>query len=225
MNPQSTCHGPRPGPTLAPWCSVGLPAFPGAESARKDPRPEEKKMPMCNKKHIYTKIRSNIEYVLSFLWCTGFNIPSARRLQASNSASPPRIAVPATEIFFLLSTPLSLRFLPCPLRAARAWQKPPLPRRLSPSMLLPSRALHREPTPPQPLIRPRPSLRRLRAAPPLGRADEHPLALALSRLLSIMASGPTGPLVHPRGVLTPRRESHDRNRLWPSLRPLLLPQL
>ena len=182
-------------------------------------------MPMCNKKHIYTKIRSNIEYVLSFLWCTGFNIPSARRLQASNSASPPRIAVPATEIFFLLSTPLSLRFLPCPLRAARAWQKPPLPRRLSPSMLLPSRALHREPTPPQPLIRPRPSLRRLRAAPPLGRADEHPLALALSRLLSIMASGPTGPLVHPRGVLTPRRESHDRNRLWPSLRPLLLPQL
>ena len=38
-----------------------------------------------------------------------------------------------------------------------------------------------------------------------------------------MASGPAGPLVHPHGVLTPRRESHGRNRLWPSLRPLLLP--
>ena len=43
LNPQSTCHGPGPGPTLAPWCSGGLPACPATESTRKDPRPEEKK--------------------------------------------------------------------------------------------------------------------------------------------------------------------------------------
>ena len=54
LNPQSTCHGPRPGPTLAPWCSGGLPACSGAESTRKDPRPEEKKMSMCKRKtHLY----------------------------------------------------------------------------------------------------------------------------------------------------------------------------
>ena len=49
------------------------------------------------------------------------------------------------------------------------------------------------------------------------------MPLALSRLLLIMSSGPAGPLVHPHGVLTPRRESHGRDRFWPSLRPLLLP--
>ena len=37
------------------------------------------------------------------------------------------------------------------------------------------------------------------------------------------ASGPAGPLVHPLDVLSTRRESHGRDRLWPSLRPLLLP--
>ena len=47
LNPQSTCRGPRPGPTLAPWCLGGLPACPGADGTRKDPRPEEKKMAMC----------------------------------------------------------------------------------------------------------------------------------------------------------------------------------
>ena len=52
LNPQSTCHVPRPGPTLAPWCSGGLPACPGAESTRKDPRPQEKKMPMCKQNTI-----------------------------------------------------------------------------------------------------------------------------------------------------------------------------
>ena len=41
LSTQSTSHGPRPGPTLAPWCSGGLPAGPGAEGTRKDPRPEE----------------------------------------------------------------------------------------------------------------------------------------------------------------------------------------
>ena len=55
LNPHSTCHGPRLGPTLAPWCSGGLPACPSAESTRKDPRPGEKKMPMC-KKHTHTHL-------------------------------------------------------------------------------------------------------------------------------------------------------------------------
>ena len=49
LPPQSTCHRRRPGPTLAPWCPGGLPACHGAESTRKDPRPEEKDMPMCQK--------------------------------------------------------------------------------------------------------------------------------------------------------------------------------
>ena len=40
-NAQSTRHGAGPGPKLAPWCTGG-PLFPAAESARKDPRPEEK---------------------------------------------------------------------------------------------------------------------------------------------------------------------------------------
>ena len=148
--------------------------------------------------------------------------------------SPPTIAVPAVETFFLSPTLPSLLFLPYHLRTARARQKPPLPRRLSPSMFFPRRELHREPIPPRSLIRLRPPLRRLatrhlrlpyrlRAASPLGRAAEQPLVLALRRLLLIMVSGPAGPLVHPHGVLTPRRESHGRDRLRPSLRPLLLP--
>ena len=54
FEPQSTCHGPQPGPALAPWCSGGFPACPRAESKRKEgPRPEEKKMTM-SKEHIYT---------------------------------------------------------------------------------------------------------------------------------------------------------------------------
>ena len=148
--------------------------------------------------------------------------------------SPPPIAVPAADNCFLPQTLLSLWFLTCTLRATRARQKLPLPRRLLPSMLLPRRELHRGPTPPPSLIRPRPPLLRLvtrhlrlpchlRAASPLGRANEQPLALPLSRLLLIRVSGPAGPLVHPHGVLAPRRESHGRDRLGLSLRPLLLP--
>ena len=50
-----------------------------------------------------------------------------------------------------------------------------------------------------------------------------PLPFALHRLLLIIASGPAGPLVHPQGVQTPLCESHGRDTLWPTLRPLLLP--
>ena len=52
LNPQSTCHGPRPGPTLAPWSTGGLPACRGAESTRNDPRSGEKKMLVCKKKRL-----------------------------------------------------------------------------------------------------------------------------------------------------------------------------
>ena len=49
LNPQSTCLGPRPGPTLAPQCSRRLRTCHVTGSRRKDPRPEEQKMPMCKK--------------------------------------------------------------------------------------------------------------------------------------------------------------------------------
>ena len=52
LNPQSTCHGPRPGRTLAPWCSCGLPACPGAESTRKT-RGRNKKKCLCAKKNTF----------------------------------------------------------------------------------------------------------------------------------------------------------------------------
>ena len=91
-------------------------------------------------------------------------------------------------------------------------------------MLLPGRALHREPIPPRSWIWPRPHLQRLatrrlrlpryiRAESPLGRADEQPLPLAPRRLLLIMASGLAGYLGRPPGVFTPRRESHGRDGL------------
>ena len=160
--------------------------------------------------------------------------PSGRFVARVSTAVTTVDRRPGRGAIFRPPTPLSLRFLPCPLRAARALQEPPLPRRLSPSMLLPRRALHRESIPPRSPIRPRPPFRRLttwrlglpcrlRAASLLERADKQPVPLALHRLLFIMVSGPAGPLVHPQGVLTPRRESHGRDRLWPSLRPLLLP--
>ena len=121
-----------------------------------------------------------------------------------------------------------------PPGAARARQKPPLPRRVSPSMLLLSRASHREPTPSRSFIRPRPPLRlratrhlrlpcRLRVSSPLGRTGKQPSPPAPSHLLLIMTSGPAGPLVHPLDVLSPRHESHGRDRVWPSLCPPLLP--
>ena len=55
LNTQSKRHGARPGPTLAPWCTGGSPAYPAAKSARKDPRPEEKKFCIPQKKQFYTR--------------------------------------------------------------------------------------------------------------------------------------------------------------------------
>ena len=41
LNARSTRHGAQPEPILAPWCTGGPSSCPAAESARKDPRPEE----------------------------------------------------------------------------------------------------------------------------------------------------------------------------------------
>ena len=57
------------------------------------------------------------------------------------------------------------------------------------------------------------------AESPLGRADKQPLPLPLHRLLLIMASGPTGPLVHPQGVIILRHESYGRDRLFEDFPP------
>ena len=51
--PEHVQRTSRPGPTLAPWCSGGLLACPGAERMRKKPRPEEKDMPIYKKTHLY----------------------------------------------------------------------------------------------------------------------------------------------------------------------------
>ena len=50
LKAHSTRHGARPGPTLGSWCTGGSPACPAAESARKDPWPEEKSFVLRKKK-------------------------------------------------------------------------------------------------------------------------------------------------------------------------------
>ena len=69
LNPQSTCRGSRPGPTLAPWCSGGLSAC-LAESTRKDLRPGEKKVPTCkrNTSHIRAAIACGIHSSADTIW-------------------------------------------------------------------------------------------------------------------------------------------------------------
>ena len=37
LNPQITCHGARPGPTVAPWCSGGAPCVPRSQEHEKRP--------------------------------------------------------------------------------------------------------------------------------------------------------------------------------------------
>ena len=52
LNPQSTRHGARPGPKLAPWIEAC--SCPATESARKDTGAEEQKMPMSKKSSFQT---------------------------------------------------------------------------------------------------------------------------------------------------------------------------
>ena len=67
--------------------------------------------------------------------------------------SPTPKAVPGRGSISPAATPLSLRFLPYPSRAARAPQKPWLLRRASHSRLLYQGVPHRRWTPPRPLVR------------------------------------------------------------------------
>ena len=68
--PERTCHFKPPehvprtsaGAQTCVLGPGGLPVFHGADSTRKDPRPEEKKMPKDEKKHIYI-LRSMYIYV------------------------------------------------------------------------------------------------------------------------------------------------------------------
>ena len=87
--------------------------------------------------------------------------PSGRFITRVSAAVTTADRRPGRGEFIQPPTPRSLRCKPCLLRATRARQKNPLPRRLSPTILLPSRTLHRESTPPRSLIRPGPPLRRL----------------------------------------------------------------
>ena len=59
LNAQTTRHGARPGPKLAPWCTAGPHACPAAESARKNPRTPEKSVQMFQKKHICTYLQGS----------------------------------------------------------------------------------------------------------------------------------------------------------------------
>ena len=59
--PERTCHFDPPehvprtsvGAQTCVWGPCGLPVCYGAKNTRKDPRPEEKKMPKGEKKHLY----------------------------------------------------------------------------------------------------------------------------------------------------------------------------
>ena len=74
-NLQSTCHGPRRGPALVQSFTVRLPACPGAERTRNDPRPEEENVHMC-KQNIYNIV----------IYVRG----TARSLRAYHRRSPSR---------------------------------------------------------------------------------------------------------------------------------------
>ena len=148
------------------------------------------------------------------------------------SPSPPPTAVPAAGRLCLQPTTILLRSLPYRPRPARAPQKSRLPRPPSPSRLHQG-VLPRRPTRSRPLARPRPPHPRLTLRRPI-RSSRHPTVSPLERVnvqqhplaihpqLWTMALGPAGPLDHLPGVPSPHRESHRRDRLHPTSRPLLL---
>ena len=71
LTPQSTCHGPRPGPTLAPQCSRGPPACPATESTRKNTRAGEQKFPCAKPPHL---LRRNIRTRYRYIWDTKMHV-------------------------------------------------------------------------------------------------------------------------------------------------------
>ena len=130
LNHKITCYGPRPGPKRVPWCSGGLLACPGAESTRKDPRPEEKKWRSAYKSRLYMVIYYGILYVITYSY------PSCNeevfRLKAENGLSllawtrlvkaRGRFYQPLIlrEILFFLPSFLSLRNKSCFVGGLRA---------------------------------------------------------------------------------------------------------
>ena len=111
-----------------------------------------------------------------------------------------------------------------PPSSARAPQNPRLPRRPSPSRLHFQGVLHRGPTPSIPLARPCPHLSRLALRRLHSDARRHSnSSWQCTPCSQLWRWARRGPLNHRPGVLTPRRESHGRDRPRPPLRPLLLP--
>ena len=56
LNGQSTRHGARPGPTLAPWYTGGSPACPAAESARRRPAAGREEFYIPEKVHFILEV-------------------------------------------------------------------------------------------------------------------------------------------------------------------------
>ena len=120
---------------------------------------------------------------------------------------------PGRRYFFPAANTAFISVFVVPSESGTGSAKAPLPRRLPPSMLLLSRALHREPIPPRSLIRPRPPLLLatrhlrlpccLRAASPLGRVDEQLLPLAPAYSYGFEPGGPPR-LSAWRAIISPR---------------------
>ena len=58
LNAQSTRHGARPGPTLAPWCTGGAPCVPRSREREKRPTARREKLCIPEKKTILYILRS-----------------------------------------------------------------------------------------------------------------------------------------------------------------------
>ena len=148
---------------------------------------------------------------------------SAATVDSPPSRSRPRVPPSTISLWILLHPP----------RPARTPQKPRLPRRQSPTRLLPGapcKGLTRS----SPRARLCPSLlrlahrrsRRRRLLPitsPLERAAVQQRKLVRDPLRSIMYSGPARPPGHFQDELQPRRKLDGRGRLRPPSRPLLFP--
>ena len=85
LNAQSTSHGARPGPKLAPVVRAGLLRAP-VPRAREKPRGRKRnKTPTCKKKHILIhKVRQG-----SPSGCGRFEIPGVSQVAKGNTGAPP----------------------------------------------------------------------------------------------------------------------------------------
>lgn len=101
---QSMHHGARPGPTLAPWCTHKPPACPAAEGTRKDPRLDEKRKSVSEKKvnfvlyvsttYLWTDLPSRREGVHTASFSSSvLRQPSGRLVQRADGVAPSAIPV------------------------------------------------------------------------------------------------------------------------------------